>query len=150
MQLRSTIVHKLLLRHFFYALLFFDPTGFYTGKTELMIMMKRSTRICLIVLLGIFLLVFPAMAALNTILQGNTVFLGEEGLDISGAMNADTQIGWWASGASIATSAPYPTYVISNAGSFYADPSLFRSYQGTWYRLDALGKADGAAFSIAD
>ena len=130
--------------------LFDSPVKFYMSKTEWMIMMKRSTRICLTVLLGIFLLVFPAMAALNTILQGNTVFLGEEGLDISGAMNADTQIGWWASGASVATSAPYPTYVISDAGNFYADPSIFRAYQGTWYRLDALGNADGAAFSIAD
>ena len=113
-------------------------------------MMKRTTTITITVIISFFLLVLPAIATINTISQGNTVFLGEEGLDISGAMNADTQIGWWASGASIATSAPYPTYVISNAGSFYADPSLFRSYQGTWYRLDALGKADGAAFSIAD
>ncbi len=138
------------MRTFSGTLPFDSPVKFYMLKAEWMIMMKKNTWICLIVLLGIFLLVFPAMAALNTISQGNTVFLGEEGLDISGAMNADTQIGWWASGASVATSAPYPTYVISNAKNFYADPSLFGSYQGAWYRLDALGKADGTAFVIAD
>ncbi len=41
-------------------------------------------------------------AAINTISQGNTVFIGEEGLDISAAMGPDTQIGWWPPAADIA------------------------------------------------
>ena len=43
----------------------------------------------------------PASAVINTIQQGNTVFIGEEGLDISAAMGPDTTIGWWASAAEI-------------------------------------------------
>jgi len=41
----------------------------------------------------------PASGAINTISQGNAVFIGEEGLDISLAMGSDTQVGWWASAA---------------------------------------------------
>jgi len=35
----------------------------------------------------------PATAAINTISQGNAVFIGEEGLGISAAMGPDTRIG---------------------------------------------------------
>ena len=152
MRLRSTIVHKLLPRHFFYALFFFDPTGFYTGKTEWMIMMKRMTAISLTAILAISLLAIPAMAAITDISQGNTVFLGEEGLNINGAVGTYPQIGWWASGASIATSSPDATYPLSDSlkASFAVTPSTFGSHLGAWYRLDASGKADGTAFIVAD
>ena len=69
-------------------------------------MMKRMTAISLMVILAISLLAIPAMAAITDISQGNTVFLGEEGLNINGAVGTYPQIGWWASGASIATSSP--------------------------------------------
>ncbi len=48
-------------------------------------------------------------AAINTIGQGNVVFVGEEGLDISAALGPDTQIGWWASAADITTTSPTKT-----------------------------------------
>ena len=151
MRLRSTIVHKILLRYFFYALLLFDPTGFYTGKTEWMIMMKRTNTIFLTAILAICLLIIPAMAAITNIYQGNTVFLGEEGLDVSSAVGADNQIGWWASGASTATSSPSSTFPFSGSKtSFAVTPTTFGSYLGTWYRIDPSGKPNGTALTVAD
>jgi hypothetical protein len=150
MQLRSIIVHKILLRHFFYALLLFDPTGFYTGKTEWMIMMKRTNTIFLTAILAICLLIIPAMAAITNIYQGNTVFLGEEGLDVSSAVGADNQIGWWASGADIYNSPTSGSVSITDKTQFYVTPSLFGTKLGTWYRLAPSGKANGTAFTVAD
>jgi hypothetical protein len=114
------------------------------------IMMKWSTKLCVTVLLGSLILVFPAMAAIDTISQGNTVFLGEDGLNISGALGADSQIGWWASGAAIATSSPDDTYPITAATKLSVSPARFGSRLGTWYRVDASGKANGTAFVVAD
>jgi len=128
-----------------------DPTGFYTGKTEWVIMMKRTTMISLTVILVIFLLVLPAMAAVTTISQGNTVFLGEEGLDVSSAVGVDNQIGWWASGSPIATASPDSTFSFGGSKtSFAVTPTTFGSYPGTWYRLDPSTKANGTAFYVAD
>jgi len=103
-------------------------------------------------LLGILLLLcMPTVVGdLRTISQGNTVFLGESNLDISSAMGSDTQIGWWASGAAIATSSPYPTISVSTPSSFSVLPSQFEAYTGSWYRLSAAGKPDGVAFLVAD
>jgi len=106
----------------------------------------------LIVLVCIFLLcVGPASAAINTIKQGNTVFIGEEGLDISAAMGPDTQIGWWASAADITTTSPTKTIDLNGrTTSFMVSPSEFDGYFGNWYRLNSSGKSDGTAFLVAD
>jgi hypothetical protein len=105
-----------------------------------------------LIFLGILLLLcVPTVAGdLRTISQGNTVFLGESNLDISSAMGGDTQIGWWASGAAIATSSPDAKIPISSPSNFYVLPSQFGAYTGSWYRLDAAGTADGVAFVVAD
>ena len=56
-----------------------------------MIMTKKGSTI-LVLLACIFLFcVAPVTAAINTISQGNAVFIGEEGLDISAAMGPDTK-----------------------------------------------------------
>ena len=114
-------------------------------------MIKKGTPI-LIFLACIFLFcVSPASAAINTIKPGNTVFIGEEGLDISAAMGSDTKIGWWASAADITTTSP--TQTIDLAGritSFMISPSEFDGYLGNWYRLNSSGKADGIAFLVVD
>jgi hypothetical protein len=106
----------------------------------------------LIVLVSIFLFCAgPASAAINTIKQGNTVFIGEEGLDISAAMGPDTQIGWWASAADITTTSPTKTIDLKGRiTSFMVSPSEFDGYPGNWYRLNNTGKADGIAFLVVD
>ena len=94
----------------------------------------------------------PAGASLTTISQGNVVFIGEDGLDITAAMGpADTRIGWWASAADISNSAPTKTIDVSTRmTSFMVAPSDFAGYTGGWYRIDSAGKADGSAFTVAD
>jgi hypothetical protein len=116
-----------------------------------MIMMKRTTILTLAITLAIVLFAFPTMAAVTTISQGNTVFIGEEGLDVSNAVGVDNQIGWWASGAAISTSSPDSTFSIGGSKtSFAVTPVTFGSYLGTWYRLDSSGKANGTAFIVAN
>ena len=101
---------------------------------------------------GILFFVTPVTAAapISTIAPGNTVFIGEQGLDVTSVMNGDSQIGWWASGASIATSSPDYTVSISDLKNFYVSPTDFGSHQGSWYRFSASSKANGTAFLVAD
>jgi hypothetical protein len=113
-----------------------------------MMIMKQMTLTGLIVLLGMMLLVFPSMAALpiSTIHQGNTIFLGEENLDVSAAVPSGTTIAWWASGGSIATDSPQSTFVVSDATNFYASPTQFGAFTGSWYILPTKTPA----FTIAE
>ncbi|RPI39125.1 MAG: DUF3821 domain-containing protein [Methanoregulaceae archaeon] len=131
-------------------------------------MMNNMGKICTV--LVFFLLALPAgvMAAppISTIAQGNTVFLGEEGLDITDAMNGAyygvscgysmnaseenaapplTRIGWWASAANIYNSAPSRTIDIgSRYNSMMIAPSEFAGYTGNWYLLGSDGRAHSA------
>jgi hypothetical protein len=91
-----------------------------------------------------------ATAAISTIAPGNTVFIGEQGLDVTSVMNGDSQIAWWASGAAIATSSPDYIVSISNQTNFYVSPTDFGSHQGSWYRFSASSKANGTAFIVMD
>ncbi len=114
-------------------------------------MIKKGVTI-LIILASISLLcAVPAIAAINTISQGNFVFIGEEGLDISAAMGPDTRIGWWASAADItATSPTNAVDLTSRINSFMVTTSEFSGYTGNWYRLNNEGKSDGIAFNVAE
>lgn len=117
----------------------------------MIMMIKMGTTILIVLVCIILLCVGPASAAINTIKQGNTVFIGEEGLDISAAMGPDTQIGWWASAADITTTSPTKTIDLNGrTTSFMVSPSEFDGYFGNWYRLNSSGKSDGTAFLVAD
>jgi len=111
--------------------------------------LKISTSIALLSLL-VLGLILPVHAALNTISQGNIVFIGEYGLDVSGAMGVDSKIGWWGSGASISSTAPTQVLTIGTPTNFAITPAEFSGYTGNWYRLDNAGKADGTAFNVQD
>ena len=114
--------------------------------------MLSDTRMRLgLVFVCITLLAVPAMAgAYTTIQQGGTVYVGEQGLDITTALGGDTSIGWWASGAAIATSSPDYQVPVSSSSNFYVSPSPFEQYTGTWYRINSQGKEDGVAFTVED
>ena len=88
----------------------------------------------LIAIVTLFL-VFPVNAAINTILPGNTVFIGEQGLDVSSFCTPACQIGWWAAGAALPTSSPTQTYSITTPTNFFVSPTLYGSYPGSWYVL---------------
>jgi len=111
-------------------------------------MIERTVSRGLLFLGLLFLLVVPAMADITTISQGNTVFIGEQNLNIAGAMGTDTQIGWWASGAAITTTSP--AQLVPATSPFSVAPSTFGQYTGVWYRLTSQGKPDGVAFIVAD
>jgi hypothetical protein len=108
-----------------------------------------KTGIVLLVFASLFL-VLPVTAAINTITTGAPVFIGEDGLDITGAMGGDSLIGWWASGASITASSPDYSISVSNPANFYISPTDFGSHTGAWYRLNSSGNVNGAAFTVVD
>ena len=100
-------------------------------------MIKNGITILIILVLTSLLCAGPVAAAINTIGQGNFVFIGEEGLDITAALGPDSQIGWWASAADI--TATSPTKSIDLKGritSFTVGQSDFEGYLGNWYRLE--------------
>jgi len=127
-------------------------------------MTKRLTIALVAVALFVLLAVFPASAALSTngtiINQGATIFIGEQSLNVTHALNQaqaaaipgngitadqvplNLTIGWWASAAQITTSAPSAT--INLAGqytSFTVAQQNFVGYTGNWYLLGTNGAA---------
>ncbi len=101
----------------------------------------------ILILLALAVILCPAQAAINTISQGNTVFIGEEGLDISGATALGSiDLGWWASGAAIATASPDHQVTVSDTTNLYISPTEFGSRTGTWYWLPT----NTPVFSVAD
>jgi hypothetical protein len=116
-----------------------------------MIMKKNGITTLIIFVFITILSTGPVAAAINTIGQGNVVFVGEEGLDVSAALGPDTQIGWWASAADITTTSPTKTIDLKGRiTSFMIGPSEFDGYLGNWYRLNSAGKSDGIAFNVVD
>ncbi len=122
-------------------------------------MMNSMGKIGTVLVVAVIVLSGVAMAAppISTIVQGNTVFLGEEGLDITRALNGAyfgeacgvyvdnanltatphlTRIGWWASAANIYNTAPSRTIDLgSRYTSMLIAPSEFAGYTGNWYLL---------------
>jgi trimeric autotransporter adhesin len=128
-------------------------------------MTKRLTIALVAVALFVLLAVMPVAAVTTTnpngtqIDLGATVFIGEQGLNLTHALNAATTgfdgltfpvydgvpgnltIGWWASAAQITTSAPTKTINLQGGRytNFQVAPSDFVGYTGNWYLL----KSDG-------
>jgi len=118
--------------------------------------------------------VMPVSAGLfanGTIInQGATIFIGEEGLNVTHALNgayygatcggvvtcemwnevpALTQIGWWASAADIYNTAPSKSIDLKTRyPSMTVAPSDFVGYTGNWYLLGPNGRAYSA--DVAD
>ena len=73
--------------------------------------------------------------ALNVVrTPGATVFVGENGLDITatGVVAGDT-LGWFQAGANVATSSPDDTIIVSNPANFYVQPG---TRTGAWYDMN--------------
>jgi hypothetical protein len=124
-------------------------------------MMNSLGKICTVLVLALVALSAGAMAAapISTIAQGNTVFLGEEGLDITAALGGSTQIGWWAAAADIYNTAPSYTIMVPDPSGFSVSPSEFSGRLGAWYRINSSGvncpppgcnSPGNLAFTVAD
>lgn len=113
-------------------------------------MINRLEKTSAVLILALFVIPAGVMAAINTIAPGNTVFLGEENLNIAEAMDGDIKIGWWASAAAIPTSAPSYTITVASPAAFFISPTDFSGKLGPWYRLNASGSVNGTAFTVSD
>jgi PGF-CTERM protein len=90
--------------------------------------------------------------------QGATVFIGEEGLNVTTAVNTSgggTAIGYWASAAPLTTTAASKTIpMTANANSFSVTFGDFGGYTGNWYRINPATQTTydvpQLAFTVAD
>lgn len=104
--------------------------------------------IALILIAGIPLASAGNAAGSRVIWQGDTVSIGEENLNVTAALNSAagkgavftkpdlTVIGWWASAATIKTTAPTKTLDLAGRDtSFPVASADFSGYTGDWYLL---------------
>ena len=96
------------------------------------------------------LLTIPVSATLNVISQGDDVFIGEAGLNISAAIGNYSQIAWFALGSDPTIDVPDAVFNISDPTDFYVAPIDFVDKTGTWYRWDGGAIRDQVAFSVVD
>jgi hypothetical protein len=133
-------------------------------------MTKRLTIALVAVALFVLMAIMPVSAATNgsVINQGAVVFIGEEGLNVTHAINAAqgntadvvptlTTIGWWASAAQIYSSSPTKSIDLGTGGRYKAmtvAPADFVGFTNNWYVLAANGTtpatANAVAFSVQD
>jgi len=115
---------------------------------------KNYMMIITIAFVAIMLMILPVAAtkveAGRYINAGATVFIGEENLDITHAMDGDAKLGYWAAGAVIDSSSPFPTDSVSNPESYSISQSQFGLYTGTWYHLKSDMTRNGTAFYVKD
>ncbi len=78
------------------------------------------------------------------IYQGDTVFIGESGLDISGALGLETEIAYYFEGSNVQTDEPEKVVPLAPAeiNNFYVDLATFESYTGPWYAYNATDSAN--------
>ncbi|EHQ35925.1 MEMAR_RS02690 family S-layer glycoprotein [Methanoplanus limicola] len=84
---------------------------------------------------ALILLISPVMAGEygTVVYPGETVFIGESGLDITPAMAGNNVIGWYYAGNNPTTDAPSSVMTVSNPDDFYVIPGVFTGKTGTWY-----------------
>ncbi len=90
----------------------------------------------------------PVIQATNKIVQGDIVFIGEQNLDISGALNTAGSIAWWQSGNSN-PAAPDAVLLVSDPFSFQIEPTYFAGKTGEWYQWMDNQKGE-CAFTVTD
>jgi len=138
-------------------------------------MTKRFTIVMVALALFVLMAIAPVSAVVPNGTQidaGATIFIGEEGLNLTHALNQafgtpdvfnrtpiNTRVGWWASAAVVTTTAP--TRVIELNGrytNFVVAPADFVGYTGNWYLLtngstnaaELLGGEPHAVFNAQD
>ena len=117
--------------------------------------MKLRHYVLLLLAIGIAVIAMatPVSAALDEVNQGNWIFIGEKGLNVSNAVGGYTQIAWWDS-----TSDPNvnPADMVVNVGdelNFDVDSRFYSSTfgwaTGNWYRY-AGSFTNDSAFYVAE
>jgi len=108
-------------------------------------MTKRFT-IVLVICLALAILVAQAWGgSLQDIPPGGTVFIGEQGLNLTG-IPSGTTLAWYTGTDIVGRSVPAATITIVNNASFYVSPSEFSRRMGNWY----IGDSGEVGFSVSD
>ncbi|NLX48553.1 MAG: DUF3821 domain-containing protein [Methanospirillum sp.] len=95
-------------------------------------------RIAAAALLCLVALAVPACAGIAEVPAGGTVFVGEEGLDITAAGVAPGgQLARFAPGSSVQTDAPSDLVTVGDPASFSVLPGTFGGATGAWYAYPA-------------
>ena len=104
--------------------------------------------ITLVLVITSICVVFPATAVLNRVPAGGTVYIGEQGLDVSAAVPPpNTQVGWWSPGAAYPTNPPDYTINVTEPLNFFISPNEFTMRTGNWYAMPAKTLV---AFNVKD
>lgn len=108
--------------------------------------MKLSIFCAVILLIGVLSVPATVMAAENTVPKAGTVFLGEQGLDITATgATSGSQVVWYGPGGS-PTSVPAATLTVDDPSDFYISPVLFGDKTGPWFLLPG----NSLAFYVQD
>lgn len=94
--------------------------------------MPRTAALVLLCLAA--LAVFPVSAAITDVPSGGTVFIGEQGLNITATgITSGAQIARFGAGGNVQTDAPSDLVTVSDPTSFYVSPAQFGGTTGAWY-----------------
>lgn len=95
---------------------------------------SKHSILLIAIIMSLFLVgnVAAVVGNYKTVPKGGSVFVGEEGLDISGSLNGYTHIAWKEKSDSV----PYSLYV-GDGTNFYVNPNEFTSKTGNWFLYDA-------------
>ena len=95
----------------------------------------------------IFFFASPAMAgSLQTVPAGGTVFIGEQGLDVSAGIPTGTLVSWYNASQQPGKVLAAENYRVADPKNFNVNAETFRDYQGKWY----INNTTTVAFVIAD
>lgn len=126
-------------------------------------------RYCIVLLILVSVTIIPvgALPVATNVGQGATIFIGEEGLNVTSAMNSaagngpvftrpnQTTIGWWPSEDLISSTSPVKLINMDlRYSSFTVAPSDFVGYTGKWYLMGPDGYSvandNAMVFYVAD
>lgn len=80
-----------------------------------------------------FVIICSTQAMIQDVVPFGTIFVGEEGLNLSATpVQPNSQIGWWSPGSSLTTEPSY-LFTVDNMLNFYANPQIFSERLGPWY-----------------
>ncbi|HOX35907.1 MAG TPA: MEMAR_RS02690 family S-layer glycoprotein [Methanoregulaceae archaeon] len=102
-------------------------------------MTKRLTIALLALAVFVVLAVMPVSASTSSaeakiIGLGDTVLVGESGLNIVGTLGSNTQIAWWQPDSEVAVDEPEKILTPTNPANFAVDPDVFEDRTGKWYQ----------------
>jgi len=110
--------------------------------------LRHSVLFSLVIGIALLTVAMPVSAQLNVVPQNGTVLLGEEGLDVTGAIGSASYIAWWDSTSSMSNppdrQIDLSGYVLTN---FNIDdgptsPFLGTEGKGFWWRLYSPGQTN--------